>query len=59
MKDQTLQVVDKSLVEVGQFLKSFMTGKHREKLCCLETFITCQDVVLWLREVTKGIVCGV
>ena len=56
MKDQTLHVVDESLVGVGQFFKSFMTGQHREKLCCLETFITCQDVVQWLREVTKGIV---
>eukprot|EP00731_Ephydatia_muelleri_P024237 Em0016g508a len=56
MKDQTLQVVDESLVGVGQFLQSFMTGKHREKLSCLETFITCQDVVQWLREVTKDVV---
>ena len=56
MKDQILQVVDESLIGVGQFIKSFMTGQHREKLRCLETFITCQDVVQWLREVTKGIV---
>ena len=59
MKDQTLQVIDESLVGVGQFLQSFMIGQHREKLRCLETFIMCQDVVQWLREVTKGMACGV
>ena len=55
MKDQSLQMVnDKNLVGVGQFLMSFITGQHKEKLSCIESFINCQDVVQWLRVVTKG-----
>ena len=54
MKDQTLQVVDESLVKAGLFLKSFVTGQQGEKLRCLEMFIKCQDVVQWIRKETKG-----
>ena len=54
MKDQVLDVVDDSLIEAGQFLRSFVTGQHTEKLHCLEMFIRCQSVVQWLRKETKG-----
>ena len=57
MKDQTLQVVDESLVKAGLFLKSFVTGQHGEKLHCLEVFIKCQNLMQWLKEETKGKAC--
>jgi hypothetical protein len=52
MKDQTLKDVDDSLIEAGRFLKD--VAKEPRKVQCLETFARCQDIVKWLKEVTKG-----
>ena len=52
MKDQTLQDVDDSLIDAGKFMKDI--AEEPSKVLCLETFSRCQDIVQWLKEVTKG-----
>lgn len=52
MKDQTLQDVDESLIEAGRFLED--VAREPRKVRCLERFAQCQDIVNWLKEVTKG-----
>jgi hypothetical protein len=52
MKDQTLRDVDDSLIEAGRFLED--VAKEPNKMQCLETFARCQDIVKWLKGVTKG-----
>ena len=52
MKDQTLQDVDDSLIEAGRFLED--VAREPRKVHCLERFAQCQDIVKWLKEVTKG-----
>ena len=50
MKDQTLDAINRELVEAGQFLDEF-TG---EKLECIEQFCECQKIVQWIHDTTKG-----
>ena len=52
MKDQTLETVDEKLVKTGQFLKDISSDPR--KLECLKCFAECQEVIKWLRGVTKG-----
>ena len=51
MKDQTLDAIDKELVEAGEFLNEF-TG---EKLECIQQFCKCQEIVQWIHDTTKGL----
>ena len=52
MQDQSLDVVDESLIATGKFLKEFASDPY--KLGCLQTFAKCVKVVEWIREETKG-----
>ena len=52
MKDQTLETVDEKLVKTGRFLKDISSDPR--KLECLKCFAECQEVIKWLRDVTKG-----
>jgi hypothetical protein len=52
MKDQTLQDVNDCLIDAGRFMKD--VAEDPNKVECLETFSRCQDIVKWLKEVTKG-----
>jgi len=52
MKDQTLEVVDDNLLKTGKFLENISSDPG--KLQCLNYFAKCQEVIKWLREVTKG-----
>ena len=52
MKDQTLKDVDDRLIEAGRFMED--VAKEPSKVQCLERFARCQDIVKWLKEVTKG-----
>ena len=53
MKDQTLASVDENLIKTGKFLEDI--SSNRKKLDCLACFAQCQEVIVWLRDVTKGI----
>ena len=44
--------VDDSLVEAGKFLED--VARETRKVQCLMRFAKCQDIVKWLKEVTKG-----
>ena len=52
MKDQTLESVDEKLVTTGKFLDNITSDS--KKLECLDCFVRCQEVIVWLRNVTKG-----
>ena len=52
MKDQTLASVDENLIKTGKFLEDI--SSNRKKLDCLACFAQCQEVIIWLRDVTKG-----
>ena len=52
MKHQTLAAVDENLVKTGKFLENISSDPR--KLQCLNYFAKCQEVIKWLREVTKG-----
>ena len=52
MQDQTLETVDEKLVKTGRFLKDISSDPR--KLKCLKCFAECQEVIKWLRGVTKG-----
>ncbi len=52
MRDQTLGDVNDELIKTGRFLKDIASDPHRKK--CLEAFARCQNVVAWLKKVTKG-----
>ena len=58
MKDQTLASVDENLIKTGKFLEDI--SSNRKKLDCLSCFAQCQEIIKWLRDVTKGTpVCDV
>ena len=52
MEHQTLQDVDDSLIDTGKFLQDI--ARDTRKVNCLEKFAKCQNIVKWLKEVTKG-----
>ena len=52
MKDQTLASVDENLIKTGKFLEDI--SSDRKKLDCLACFAQCQEIIKWLRVVTKG-----
>ena len=52
MKDQTLASVDENLIKTGKFLEDISSNPR--KLECLDCFAQCQEVIKWLRDVTKG-----
>lgn len=52
MENQTLKDVDESLTETGRFLED--VAKEPRKVACLERFARCQDIVMWLKQVTRG-----
>ena len=59
MKDKTLEAIDASLIEAGDFLREI--EGDRRKLHCLEVFADSIAVVEWIREETKGsevCICG-
>ena len=51
-KDQTLESVDEKLIKTGKFLEDI--SSNARKLECLDCFAQCQEVIMWLRDVTKG-----
>ena len=50
MKDQKLAEITDELIQAGRFLSEF-TG---EKLECIRSFCSCQKIVEWIRQTTKG-----
>ena len=52
MKDKSLDVIDQSLIDAGEFLA--MVEEDKRKLDCLRTFADSLDVVEWIRSETKG-----
>ena len=52
MKGKTLEAIDTSLIEAGDFLRVF--EGDRSKLKSLEVFAESLDVVQWIRSETKG-----
>ena len=52
MKEQTLGAVDDTLVDTGDFLNDIVSD--RKKYQCLKTFGECQELMIWLREVTTS-----
>ncbi len=50
-KDQTLGSVTDGLIKTGHSLKKVAV----EELECLVAFARCQNVTVWLKEVTKGV----
>ena len=52
MKNQTLASVDENLIKTGKFLEDI--SSNRKKLDCLVCFAQSQEVIKWLRVVTKG-----
>ena len=52
MKNWTLESVGEKLVTTGKFLKDISSNPR--KLECLDCFAQCQEVIMWLRDVTKG-----
>ena len=52
MKDKTLEAINASLIEAGDFLKE--VEGDRRKLRCLEIFADSVEVVEWIRKETKG-----
>ena len=52
MKGKTLEAIDVSLIEAGDFLRIFEGDKS--KLMCMEVFAESLDVVQWIRSETKG-----
>lgn len=52
MKGKTLEAIDVSLIEAGDFLRVFEGDKS--KLKSLEVFADSLDVVQWIRSETKG-----
>ena len=52
MKDKTLEAIDASFIEAGDFLRE--VEGDRRKLHCLEIFADSIAVVEWIREETKG-----
>ncbi len=52
MKDKSPCSVDSNLVDAGYFLKEILDNKSRKE--CLQTFVKCQKIIMWLREWTKS-----
>ena len=52
MKGKTLEAIDASLIQAGDFLK--IIEGDRNKLMCLEVFADSLDIVEWIRKETKG-----
>jgi hypothetical protein len=52
MKDKTLEAIDASLIEAGDFLRE--VEGDRKKLRCLDIFADSIAVVEWIRKETKG-----
>jgi len=52
MKDQTLALVDESLVKTEKFLENISSDPR--KLKSLNYFAQCQELIRWLRYVTNG-----
>ena len=52
MKDKTLEAIDASLIEAGDFLKE--VEGDRRKLHCLQIFADSIEVVEWIRNETEG-----
>ncbi len=52
MGGQKLRDVNDALIKTGKFLRDIAQVHHRVE--CLEAFAKCQNVVSWLRKVTKG-----
>ena len=55
MKDKPLEVIDESLIEAGEFLR--VVEGDSNKMKCLEVFAGSLEVVEWIRNETKGIIC--
>lgn len=52
MKGKSLEAIDISLIEAGDFLKGFEEGKA--KLSCLQAFAESLDIIEWIRNETKS-----
>ena len=52
MKEKTLDVIDQTLINAGEFLG--MVEGERSRLDCLRTFTDSLEVVEWIRKETKG-----
>ena len=51
---KTLKDVDENLVQTGKSVMDLASDDKRME--CLKTFSECQDVVTWIRQITKGLV---
>ena len=51
-KDQTLESVDEKLIKTEKFLEDVSSDSRM--LDCLTCFAQCQEVIMWLRDMTKG-----
>ena len=56
MKDQTIDAIDNTLVETGDFLKEIVDHPLKHK--CLYVFGGCQGLIKWLREFTTSKYCA-
>ena len=52
MKDKSLDVIDQSLINAGEFLG--MVEGDKRRFDCLRTFADSLEVVEWIRNETKG-----
>ncbi len=55
MKDQTIDAIDDTLVDTGDFLKEIVD--HPSKHECLKVFGECQGLIKWLRKFTTSKYC--
>ncbi|XP_064403130.1 E3 ubiquitin-protein ligase RNF213-like isoform X2 [Halichondria panicea] len=53
MKDQTIDAIDDTLVDTGDFLKEIVD--HPSKHECLKVFGECQGLIKWLRKFTTSV----
>ncbi len=55
MKDQTIDAIDDTFVDTGDFLKEIVD--HPLKHECLDVFGRCQGLIKWLRDITTSKYC--
>ena len=52
MKDKSLNYIDDSFIQTGEFLSDISSDPR--KLQCLNVFIECQSIVHWIQTETEG-----
>ena len=51
VKSSPLSSIDENLINACSFLEDF---REERKLDCLQTFVSCADIIEWIRTYTKG-----